>query len=367
MRIYLCGQGQYAVQVAEALGSAGHAIAGIAAPRLRKGFTDEADDSGWDRLRGWASQRSLPWTDETGLRAEAVPAGVDVIVAAHSHAFIDRATRDRAGIAAIGYHPSLLPLHRGRDAVRWTIRDRDQVAGGTVYHLTDRADAGAIAAQEHVLVPRDATARSLWLDLLAPMGISLIVRVLADLERGLRIEIPQDESLATWEPAMEAVPLRKLKKPELPAPVTDHNGERASLMFRELMKSKVHRATITQADPAYVGSLTLDEDLMDAADLHIGEKIEVVVLENAARWTTYVMPGPRGSGVVGINGPTARMALPGDLVIVFGFGIFTPEEVKDFKPAVVFVDRENRIIQRGTDAAEAVPGTGTLRGDKVYT
>lgn len=137
-------------------------------------------------------------------------------------------------------------------------------------------------------------------------------------------------------------------------------------MLRELMKSKIHRAAITQADPAYVGSLTLDEDLMDAADLLKGEKVEVVVLENAARWTTYVMPGPRGTGVVGINGPTARMALPGDLVIIFTFGSYTQDEVKTHEPAVVFVDRENNIIQRGTDAAEAVSGTGMLRGDQVH-
>ncbi|HWE92028.1 MAG TPA: aspartate 1-decarboxylase [Pseudonocardiaceae bacterium] len=134
----------------------------------------------------------------------------------------------------------------------------------------------------------------------------------------------------------------------------------------EIMKSKIHRATITQADPAYVGSLTLDQDLMEAASLHKGEKVEVVVLENAARWTTYVMPGPRGTGVVGINGPTARMALPGDLVIIFTFGTMTEAEADKFEPAVVFVDRQNQIVRRGTDAAEAVPGTNTLRGDQVY-
>lgn len=227
MRIYLCGQGQYAVQVGEALAGAGHSIAGVAAPPLRKGVQGEDGDSSWDRLRAWARQRSLPWTDDAELRAGVVPAGTEVIVAAHSHAFINRATRARASIAAIGYHPSLLPLHRGRDAVRWTIRDRDHVTGGTVYHLTDQADAGSVAAQEHVLVPRDATARSLWLDLLAPLGISLILRVLADLGRGIRIEIPQDESIATWEPAMEAVPLRELKRPGhlVRLPITTARGQ----------------------------------------------------------------------------------------------------------------------------------------------
>lgn len=97
-----------------------------------------------------------------------VPDGVDLIVAAHSHAFIGRATRARAAVAAIGYHPSLLPLHRGRDAIRWTIRDGDKVTGGSVYHLTERTDGGPIAAQEHLFVPPGSTPETLWREHLAP-------------------------------------------------------------------------------------------------------------------------------------------------------------------------------------------------------
>ncbi len=214
MRIYLSGQGAFAVQVAEALRDSRHTVVGIAAPYLRRGQSDDTNPLHWDRLRNWALAHDIPWTPSEDLRADRVPADTDVVLAAHSHAFIGRHTRARARVAALGYHPSLLPLHRGRDAVRWTVRDKDRVTGGTVYHLTERTDGGPIAAQEHVLTPPGHTAQQLWRDLLAPLGIRLILRVLRDLEDGVRVEVPQDEACATWEPAMETPPLFK---PELPA------------------------------------------------------------------------------------------------------------------------------------------------------
>ncbi|MEV0123190.1 formyltransferase family protein [Streptomyces sp. NPDC050703] len=212
MNIYVSGQGAFAVQVAEALLDEGHKILGVAAPRLRKGHTDEGNAMSWDRLRSWAYPRDVAWTDSAELRAMHVPDGVDVIVAAHSHAFLGRHTRARASVATIGYHPSLLPLHRGRDAIRWTIRDGDKVTGGSVYHLTERTDAGPLAAQEHLFVPPGSTAQSLWREHLAPLGVRLLLKVVADLAEGRLIEVPQDEELATWEPAMGAPPLFK---PEL--------------------------------------------------------------------------------------------------------------------------------------------------------
>ncbi len=224
MQVYLSGQGVFAVQVASALSSAGHGIVGLATPDLRRGGTVEADPAHWDRLRAWGYPRSIPWVKSTDLREKDVPEATDVIVAAHSHAFIGRRTRRRAREAAIGYHPSLLPLHRGRDAIRWTIRDRDKVSGGTVYHLTDRTDAGPIAAQEHVLVPPGSTPASLWRDLLAPLGVRLLTQVVARIARGQRIEVPQDEDLATWEPAFASAPLFKPELIELPGarPVDGH-------------------------------------------------------------------------------------------------------------------------------------------------
>ncbi|NHZ41752.1 methionyl-tRNA formyltransferase [Massilia sp. CCM 8693] len=226
MNIFLSGSGVFAVQVAEALNGAGHSIRGIASPRLRKGKTVE-DISTIDRLRAWALRHELPWTDAGELRAHNIPDKVHVIVSAHSHAFIGRQTRARASVAAIGYHPSLLPLHRGRDAIKWTIRDRDKVTGGTVYHLTERTDGGPIAAQEHILVPPEASVESLWRDQLAPLGVQLLLRVVNDLAGGLRIMVPQDEQLASWEPSMDAPLLFKPELVALPGPdsvfVTDAN------------------------------------------------------------------------------------------------------------------------------------------------
>jgi methionyl-tRNA formyltransferase len=212
MRIYLSGKGVFAHQVGTELLTAGHQLVGISSPRLRSRFIDESNVLAWDRLRTWAMDRNIAWTDADLLRAQHIPNDTDIILAAHSHSFIGSPTRARARVAAIGYHPSLLPLHRGRDAIRWTIRDRDRVTGGTVYHLSDRTDGGPIAAQEHVIVPSRATADSLWREQLAPLGVHLLLKVVADLAVGRRIEVPQDESLATWEPAMSSPPLFK---PEL--------------------------------------------------------------------------------------------------------------------------------------------------------
>ncbi|MFR9797575.1 formyltransferase family protein [Streptomyces sp. MS06] len=223
MNIYLSGQGAFAVTLAEALAEE-HKIVGVAAPRQRKRLgsapsaDDDADPMTWDRLRAWAFPRGIDWTPAPDLRAHHVPDGTDVILAAHSHAFIGRKTRARARVAALGYHPSLLPLHRGRDAIRWTVRDGDRVTGGSVYHLTERTDAGPIAAQEHVLVPPGSTADSLWREHLAPLGVRLVLRVLDDLARGYRVEVEQDESLACWEPAMGVAPLFKPELTELPVP-----------------------------------------------------------------------------------------------------------------------------------------------------
>ncbi|HEX8093522.1 formyltransferase family protein [Jatrophihabitans sp.] len=222
MNIFLSGQGAFAVDVAEAVVENGHKIIGVASPRQRKTHSYAGDDANpmtWDRLRSWAYPRGIDWIPSLDLRAHHIPDGTDVILAAHSRAFIGRRTRARARVATIGYHPSLLPLHRGRDAVRWTIRDGDRVSGGSIYHLTERTDAGPIAAQEHIIVPRNATVESLWREHLAPLGVRLIVRVLDDLARDVRIEVQQDEALASWEPAIGVPPLFKPELIELPGSV----------------------------------------------------------------------------------------------------------------------------------------------------
>lgn len=136
-------------------------------------------------------------------------------------------------------------------------------------------------------------------------------------------------------------------------------------MLRTMMKSKIHRATVTQADLHYVGSVTVDEDLLDAADLLAGELVHIVDVTNGARLETYTIAGERGSGVIGINGAAARLVHPGDVVILIGYGQMETAEAREFEPHVVFVDAENRIIGTGSDPAEALPGTGLRRGDLV--
>lgn len=137
-------------------------------------------------------------------------------------------------------------------------------------------------------------------------------------------------------------------------------------MFRTMFKSKIHRATVTQADLHYVGSLTIDQDLMDAADLLPGEQVSVVDIDNGARLETYLIAGERGSGVIGINGAAARLVQPGDLVIIISYAQMTDAEAREFVPAVVHVDRSNKIISLGSDPAEPVPETRTTRGDLVH-
>jgi aspartate 1-decarboxylase len=137
-------------------------------------------------------------------------------------------------------------------------------------------------------------------------------------------------------------------------------------MFRTMLKSKIHRATVTQADLNYVGSVTVDADLMDAADLLPGEKVAIVDVTNGARLETYVIEGPRGSGVIGINGAAARLVHEGDLVILISYCTIADAEARSLKPRVVFVDAANRIAGTGTDPADALPNEiGLLRGDVV--
>lgn len=118
-------------------------------------------------------------------------------------------------------------------------------------------------------------------------------------------------------------------------------------MLRTLFKSKIHRATVTQADLHYVGSVTIDADLLDAADLLPGELVHIVDITNGARLETYVIEGERGSGVVGINGAAAHLVHPGDLVIIISYAQMTDAEAREFVPRVVHVDRDNRVVALG--------------------
>ena len=138
-------------------------------------------------------------------------------------------------------------------------------------------------------------------------------------------------------------------------------------MLRAMMKSKIHRATVTQADLHYVGSVTVDEDLLEAADLLPGELVHIVDITNGARLETYVIEGERGSGVIGINGAAAHLVHPGDLVIIISYAQVTDAEARALVPRVVHVDHDNRIVALGADPSEPVPGSDQERSPQAVS
>jgi len=134
-------------------------------------------------------------------------------------------------------------------------------------------------------------------------------------------------------------------------------------MQRTVLGGKIHRATVTQADLHYVGSVTIDADLMSSADIIDGEQVHIVDITTGARVITYAITGAAGSGVIGINGAAAHLISPGDLVIIMSFHGLDESERAARKPKVVHVDSTNRIVALGSDPAEPVPGAvGQLAG-----
>ncbi|HUH92530.1 MAG TPA: formyltransferase family protein [Casimicrobiaceae bacterium] len=195
MKCTLAGSRYFGAKVFELLRADGTDIGAVVAP---------AED---DRLAVAAKAAGVPvhvLADPKIVPGEAIPPGTDLIVAAHTHARVSREALARSRLGGIGYHPSLLPRHRGIAAVEWTILEKDPIAGGTVYHLADTMDAGAIAAQDWCFVLPGETARELWERALAPMGFELLRRVVRHArERG---ELPaklQDERFATKAPMIK--------------------------------------------------------------------------------------------------------------------------------------------------------------------
>lgn len=127
-------------------------------------------------------------------------------------------------------------------------------------------------------------------------------------------------------------------------------------MQRTLLGGKIHRATVTQADLHYVGSITIDEELMSSAGIVEGEQVHVVDVTTGARLVTYAITGAAGSGVIGINGAAAHLVSPGNIVIIMSFQVIDEIERIDHLPRVVHVDAANRIVALGSDPAEPVPG-----------
>jgi methionyl-tRNA formyltransferase len=203
MRLILVGQRAFGAAVFAMARARGHEVHQVFAPE-------------GDRLAAAAFAAGVPCFQR--IEAATLANGADLIVCAHAHAFVSERARARARLGAIGYHPSLLPRHRGRDAVRWTIHMGDRVAGGSVYWLSNRIDAGDIAAQDWCWVRPDDDASSLWRRELFPLGVELLALVLDDLERGVIRRQPQDEDVATWEPSWHRPPVERPDLPRLPAP-----------------------------------------------------------------------------------------------------------------------------------------------------
>jgi methionyl-tRNA formyltransferase len=159
-----------------------------------------------DRLLLRAQALNLPAIvqhDPKHVPAAEIADGTELIVAAHTHARVDADALAKARLGGIGYHPSLLPRHRGIAAVEWTVKCGDPIAGGSIYHLAERMDAGAIAAQDWCFVKPGESARELWERALAPMGIRLLAQVVAGVSAsGVLPAQPQDEQFATLAPKL---------------------------------------------------------------------------------------------------------------------------------------------------------------------
>jgi aspartate 1-decarboxylase len=116
-------------------------------------------------------------------------------------------------------------------------------------------------------------------------------------------------------------------------------------LFINILKSKIHRAVVTGADLNYVGSITIDEDLMDAADIIENEKVQVVNNNNGQRFETYVIPGERGSKMICLNGAAARLVQPGDVIIIISYGLVEKDKAKAYTPKIIFLDDDNNIVE----------------------
>lgn len=210
MRVVIAGQRRFGRDTLVLCVKRGYEIAAVSCPAAG----GRSDGSGPDKLWIEAQNRRLPVIPSGMFTADRMPPRVDLIIAAHCHDFISRKARDRANLGALGYHPSLLPRHRGRSAIEWAIRFGEHTTGGSAYWMNDVVDGGPVAAQDWCFIRPGDTARELWARELAPMGLRLFSRVFDSLERGIIPSTPQARELVTWEPAIDGVP--DLWRPDVP-------------------------------------------------------------------------------------------------------------------------------------------------------
>ena len=208
IRVFIAGQKKFGEDVLAMC---------LAHPRVEVvGVSCPLDDKYIGRL---AVINELPIIEAGTLNGDNFPANVDLGITAHSFDYVGRKTRYKARLGWIGYHPSLLPLHRGRSAIEWAIKMREPVTGGTVYWLNAGIDRGDIAYQRHVFIkpkywamnPKEA-ARELWRLELLPLGLELMKQALDDISAGILKKVPQDQELSTFEPGTD---VKDIYKPDL--------------------------------------------------------------------------------------------------------------------------------------------------------
>lgn len=202
MKIFICGQKSFGAAVAKRLFEDGHKIVGVAPPPQQRYK---------DKVVGWAMLNGVPIIDDCEhLTSDHIPNDTDLIVSAHSHWIINKRVLAATTYGGIGYHPSLLPRHRGRDAVRWAIAMGDAITGGTIYRLNDKCDGGDVILQKTQFINRKWDYHELWRRLF-PIGVEMLSDACALIER-TKNTMPtetQDEQFATWEPSWERPPLKR--------------------------------------------------------------------------------------------------------------------------------------------------------------
>lgn len=200
MNLFICGQKSFGAAVLKELHSRGHNIAGVAPPPQEKYY---------DKIRVQAISLGLPViSDCDRLIASDIPKRTDLIVAAHSHWFISSRVLAATTYGGIGFHPSLLPRHRGQDAVRWAVAMGDAITGVSVYWLNDKIDAGPVFSQKPIFIERGSDHQKLWREIF-PLGVKMLCDAVDDIACGVLTADPQDERFATWEPAYRVERLKR--------------------------------------------------------------------------------------------------------------------------------------------------------------
>lgn len=202
MKIFICGQRAFGLAVLKRLYEDGHTIVGIAPPPQKQYK---------DKMVGFAMMHDIPIVSDCDtLRSSDIPDGTELVVTAHSHWMVSTKVLEKCRYGGIGFHPSLLPRHRGVDAVRWTIKMGDPVTGGTVYRLTDKCDAGDILLQSLVFVGRSWDYHKLW-ERIFPVGVALLSEAcrLIETTGNTQPETRQNEEFATWEPSWDRPRLKR--------------------------------------------------------------------------------------------------------------------------------------------------------------